>query len=143
MISRLVETLRPNQLLIKKDVLQSISPRPYSTIRDPEILPGQTGRVFDPMAAAKVAAYLTLNELLQHERLGRLARQADTAQDMTPVGLINFVIDETFDVTKRNADLKLSRVVVEAVVDHLFALVDNNNADGEVRLAAFQTASGR
>ena len=136
-ISRLVETLRPNQLLIKKEVLQSISPRPYSTIRDPEILPGQTGRVFDPMAAAKVATDLTLNELLQHERLGRLARQADTAQDMTPVGLINFVIDETFDVTKRNADLKLSRVVIEAVVDHLFALADNNNADVEVRLAAF------
>lgn len=136
-VARLVETLRPSQLLIRQDVIRSISPRPYSTIRDAEILPGQTGRMFDPLAAAKVAANLALDELLQYERLGRLARQANAVNDLTPVRLIDFVIDETFDVTKRKVDLELSRVVMEAVVDHLFALTDNSNADVEVRLAAF------
>ena len=136
-ISRLLETIHPGQLLIRKEVLESISPRPYSTIRDPEIFPGQTGRVFDPLAAAKVAVTLTLNELLQHERLGRLARQVETPEDLTPVQLISLVVDQTFDVAQRKSEFKVSRVVMESVVDHLLALADNNNADVEVRLAAF------
>ncbi|MDB4380758.1 zinc-dependent metalloprotease [Mariniblastus sp.] len=136
-ISQLLKTLQPSELLIKKVVRQSISPRPYSTIRDPEIFPGQTGRVFDSMAAAKVAANLTLNELLQHERLARLARQAEMPQDLTPVRLINLVVDETFDATKRQANFQLSQVVMEAVVDHLLVLADNSNAGVNVRLAAF------
>lgn len=136
-ISELLKTIHPDQLRIKKEVLQSISPRPYSTIRDPEIFPGQTGRVFDPLAAVKVAANLTLNELFQHERLGRVARQAEAPDDLTPVRLIHLVVDETFATSKRKSDFKISRVVIEAVVDQLLALADNGSADVEVRLAAF------
>ena len=133
----MLKTIHPDQLRIKKEVLQSISPRPYSTIRDPEIFPGQTGRVFDPLAAVKVAANLTLNELFQHERLGRVARQAEAPDDLTPVRLIHLVVDETFATSKRKSDFKISRVVIEAVVDQLLALADNGSADVEVRLAAF------
>ncbi len=136
-VSGLLKTINPDQLIIRKDILQSISPRPYSTIRDPEIIAGQTGRVFDAMAAAKVATSLTLNELFQHERLGRVARQAEMPEDLTPVQLICWVVDDTFDVSKRKSDFKLSRVVIATVVDQLLALADNSNADIEVKLAAF------
>ncbi|MCP4476626.1 MAG: DUF5117 domain-containing protein [Planctomycetaceae bacterium] len=136
-ISGLLKTIHPDQLLIRKEILQSISPRPYSTIRDPEIFPGQTGRVFDPMGAVKVAANLTLNELFQHERLGRVARQAETPDDLTPVLLIHLVVDETFATTNRKTGWRVSRVVMETVIDQLLALADNGSADVEVRLAAF------
>ena len=47
------------------------------------------------------------------------------------------MVDETFATTKRKTDLKVSRVVIEMVIDQLLALADNGSADVEVRLAAF------
>jgi hypothetical protein len=136
-INGLVETMKPSQLLIRPNVLQTISPRPYSTIRDSEILPSQTGRIFDPIAAAKVAANLTLDELFQYQRLSRLAQQADAKNQLTPYALITFVIDETWNSAKNESEYSVSRVVRESIVDRLFALADNSNADGDVRQAAF------
>ena len=136
-IRALLDTMRPSQLQIRSKLLQSISPRPYSTIRDAEILPTQTGRIFDPMAAAKVAVNLVLDELLQPERLSRLAQQANEKNELTPTELVNYVIDETWNVAADPAQRSVSRVVRESVVDRLFTLADNRNADLEVRLAAF------
>ena len=136
-INGLVDTIRPGQLLIRPKVIQSISPRPYSTIRDAEILPGQTGRMFDPMAAAKVAVNLTLDELFQYQRLGRLAQQANATNELTPAALITFVIEETWAAAENESEYNVSRVVRESIVDRLFSLADNRNADGEVRQAAF------
>ncbi len=136
-INGLMETIKPSELLIRPNMIQSISPRPYSTIRDAEILPTQTGRVFDPMAAARVAVNLTLDELFQPQRLSRLAQQANARNELTPSALITFVIDETWDAAKNETEYSVSRVVRESVVDRLLTLADNQNAEGEVRQAAF------
>jgi hypothetical protein len=83
-LDALIQALRPEQLAISDTVRQSISPRPYSTIRDAEILDKQTGRIFDPGAAAKVAIELVLDEIFQPARLSRLTIHSRTEESLSP-----------------------------------------------------------
>ena len=122
--------------MLDVELLKSISPRPYSSIRDSEILPKQTGRIFDPLAAARVATDLTLNELLQHQRLARFARQSNGNPDIAPVNLIRRLVGKTWIEKTEAEHAQVARVVRESVVEHLLALVDNRSADVEVRAAA-------
>ncbi|MFT5303035.1 MAG: hypothetical protein ACI814_003852, partial [Mariniblastus sp.] len=137
-ILELLKTLKPSELVIDANLLTAISPRPYSSIRDSEILTSQTGRIFDPLAAAKIAANLTINELLRNERLARMARQAAlNPQQPRPSTLINLLILESWQPTNDPRELQVSRVVRDTVVKKLMGLVDNQNTDTEVHLAAF------
>ena len=135
-VEALIETIHPKELMLDVELLKSISPRPYSSIRDSEILPKQTGRIFDPLAAARVATDLTLNELLQHQRLARFARQSNGNPDIAPVNLIRRLVGKTWIEKTEAEHAQVARVVRESVVEHLLALVDNRSADVEVRAAA-------
>ena len=137
-IDALINTLRPSELLLDEAIAKAISPRPYSSIRDNEILAKRTGRIFDPLAAVRIAADLTTNELLQPERLSRMSRHAQTnPKNPEPRELIIRLIQRTWAKVDDRKHLQVSRVVRDSVLDHLFALADNRNADVEVRSAAF------
>jgi hypothetical protein len=69
----LLSALRPEALDLPEPVLRLLLPRPFGYDRNREMFAGQTGLVFDPLAAAGSAADLVLAAVLQPERLGRVA----------------------------------------------------------------------
>ncbi|MFK7767920.1 MAG: zinc-dependent metalloprotease [Mariniblastus sp.] len=135
-VKELINSISPDQLIIKPDILKTISPRPYSSIRDQEILRSRMGRIFDPLAAASVAVNLTLDELLQHERLNRLSKQDTVA--LTPREIVDDLMDRYWgELPKSKPKAQLVQVVREAILDHLMKLADNPKADVSVRTAAY------
>ncbi|MEL7500764.1 MAG: zinc-dependent metalloprotease [Planctomycetota bacterium] len=142
-IDAILQTIAPQQLLIRRELLQSISPRPYASIRDQEILPSRSGRIFDPLAAAKVAADLALDELFQHQRLNRLSHPS--AEDTPDVSyLVNRVVESTWqaDLRAEGQTQRIAQIVCEAVVDHLINLADRPDAGTEVRAVALAGLRG-
>lgn len=136
----MLETMMPEELVVSTDLLKKLGARPYSTIRDEEILPTWSGRVFDPAAAAKVAIELTLDELLDPRRLNRATRQF--RQDETKFGstnLINELVASTWKSkgsTPQEEDLL--QIAKDAVAQRLIVLTDNANTSPAVRNAAYK-----
>ena len=140
-IQALLETIRPGELLISKDVHEAISPRPFQTIRDQEILPTETGRIFDPIAAARVAADLTFDELLQPQRLARLSVQSREAPFLAPTALIPRISRNALEICVDGdsaEQMQIGMVVCEVMVEHLIKTVDDSSASLDVRAGALQ-----
>ena len=138
-IQAMLSTIHPSKLMVSEKLLAAISPRPYSTFRDREILPTTTGRIFDPLAAARVAADLTLDELFQQERLASLTVHSRRDAELAPAHLVPAMVEQIWencepgDVTEAT---QIGRVVREAMLEKLILLVDSQTATGDVRSAA-------
>ena len=139
-IKALMDTMRPQQLVIDPKIQKIVSPRPYTSIRDREMLPARSGRVFDPLAAARVAVDLSLNELLQPQRLARLSLHARTDGAFSPQDLVQRIIMETWGEMFRGDRsveiIQISQIVREAVTERLISLADSPVVSLEVRAAA-------
>lgn len=146
-IAAILNTIRPANLEIRKEVRDAISPRPYSAIRDQEILPTQTGRIFDPLAAARVAVDLALDEVLQPQRLARLSIHSRADSELAPETLLpqmvqNIWNEQGLDGKENSEELKqLHRMVREAILDRMVGLVDNPSTSGAVRTGALMSLS--
>ena len=136
-VEALLNTITPKELALRTEVLQKISPKPYSAIRDQEMLPTKSGRIFDPLAAAKVASDLTLAELLQHERLSRLIGQSKDGAP-TPWSVVEKLIVQHWAMGQQaeSNETDIARVTCGSIVDHLITLADHPKANGQVRAAA-------
>ncbi len=140
-IQAMFQTLTPDHLRMPNRLVAAIGVKPYGDIRDQETFASKTGRVFDPLAAARVAADLTLSELLQHQRLARFELQTKNGNPTFDTGqlilsLVNFV-EGTVKVNAQNEDnLKLMRIVRRSMLRHLISLADNVSAPEGVRAAA-------
>lgn len=132
------DSIQPEALVIDPALLKKISPRPYQTIRDEEILPTWSGRIFDPSAAAKVAVELTLDELLEPRRLNRLAQQKQQGEDSISVSsLISGMVAVLWNRGKLTSDKQIvADITKEAVVVRLVQLVDDQGTSFAVRDAA-------
>ncbi len=139
-IETMLEAIAPKQLLLAPELIQSISPRPYSSIRDQEILPARSGRIFDPLTAARVATDLTLDELLHPQRLNRLVYQSNEG-DLDPAYVIGQLVRKFWGATPDDDEeaSQIVRVVRDAIVDHLIDLADDSRASAEVRCGAGRT----
>ena len=135
-VNELVNSLSPDQLLIKPEILKTISPRPYRSIRDQEILRSHSGRIFDPLAAASVVSNMVLDELLHYERLNRLTQQQDVT--LKPKDIIDSLLSKYWGQLPGDpVEAQMILVVREATLDHLIRLADNAKASSDVRTAAY------
>ena len=129
----LLKTLDASQLKIPEKLLRQLPPKVHSSARDTERFESRTSMIFDPDAAIRTAAELTLSQILQPERLARLA--AYSLEDWNPQA----VLEETLGalVLKRNNDNPHAAQIVERVLfQKLIALADNESTSHEVRAAA-------
>ncbi len=73
-LAAVLKTLSPETLTLPESLLVMLPPRPPALPRTRESLPAETGLTFDPIAAAEVAADLTLAGLLDPARASRLVQ---------------------------------------------------------------------
>ncbi|HVS13865.1 MAG TPA: zinc-dependent metalloprotease [Thermoanaerobaculia bacterium] len=140
----LLRTLSPEVLTIPENVLRLIPPYPPGRRRGRESFPSWQGVTFDPLAAAQVAADMTLTQLLHPERASRLV-DLSARWDGQP-GLeevIGALLAATLD---RQAPAGLAgevkRVVDQATVRHLIALAGNAAALPQARGVALVELEG-
>jgi hypothetical protein len=74
-LDALAATLKPSELTLSKQILDSIPPRPPGWGRHRELFPRTTGDTFDPLTPAMVASDVTIGFTLQLDRAARMVAQ--------------------------------------------------------------------
>jgi hypothetical protein len=74
-LEALSATLKPSELVVPKQVLDAIPPRPPGYGRHRELFPRTTGDGFDPLSPATVASDVTIGFTLQLDRAARMVAQ--------------------------------------------------------------------
>jgi hypothetical protein len=134
-----LETIAPEALDIPDTILALVPPVTDGFgSTNTELFTGRTSPLFDPLAAASVAADLTISGLLQPQRAGRLVSfHARDAANPDFNELLRSVIREVW--VKSSATPRLStirRTVQHLVVTRLMDLASNDQAMPQVRADA-------
>jgi hypothetical protein len=136
-LAALLSAIEPKALDLPEPVLRLLLPRPFGWDDNREMFQGQTGLVFDPLAAAATAADLVLGNVLQEERLARVAdhHRRDATQP---------ALEEVLDATvaaafpaRPPAEARLAeigRVVQRVTADRLVGLASSSSTPYPVRL---------
>lgn len=138
-LAAMLATLEPTELTLENRILELLPPQAFGHYDDRERFARRTGRLFDPLAIAEVAARMTVSKLLHPQRAARLTN--GTALDAGSLSLEE-VIDRLFESTWLAASpddqyqAAVSRTVTGVVLDELLALARNRDASEEVRAIA-------
>jgi len=132
----LVQLLAAPGLALPDSLRYLIPPPPTEYARDRESFPGATGTTFDHLAPARAAADLVLSELLQPQRLARLAEQhALNPEQPSPSELLAGIMGVSWQA-KTDSDTYLAAIRTEVnwlVLRHLMALSANADATDSTR----------
>jgi hypothetical protein len=137
-LEALLRTLDASTLTLTPEILRLLPPRPDGFPRGRESFPSRTGVTFDPLAAADVAATMTLSLLFHPERASRLVDLH--ARDAGQPGLLE-VIDAVVERTWKSAPssgapglaAEVERVVDQAALRSLLALARSDDALQQAR----------
>jgi hypothetical protein len=123
--------------LIDDETWQYMVPAPFSTHRNVERFEGITDPVFDRESAARVAADLTIGNILQPERISRLAMTSGAASTFRPrrlvVELVDFVWRQPVTVQRES---EILQVVKQSLTDHLLKLSSSTDASVSAKAVA-------
>ncbi len=135
-LEELIKTIQPEALVIPQRILDLLPPKVGSSASDRERFSSQTSPLFDPRAAMRSAADLTIANLLQAQRASRLVRIEDDHWGLAAV--IDTVIRATCesDWADDSRAREAQRVVQQVFVDRLIGLAGNTGAAAEARAVA-------
>ncbi len=138
-LDSVLATIAPDRLALPESVLASIPPPAAGLGRGREHLPTRTGVTFDPLAAAEVAAEMTVGLLLHPERASRLVVQNardENQPDLTEV--IDALLLVTWDGNHGDGlEGAVGRVVDAVALRHLMNLAVSDRASAEARAIAY------
>jgi hypothetical protein len=137
-LKAVLETLKPEALMLPEPLLKMIPPRPTEYLRGREHFKIHTSPAFDALAPAEEAAQHVLQFLFNPERAARLLEFH--ARDESNPGL-DEVINEVLSVTWEKAHgtgyaAEIERTVDDVVLYDLMSLARNERALPEVRAVA-------
>lgn len=130
-LESLINTITPDALMLPEKLIQSIPPRPSGYPASVETFSGYTGPTFDPIAAAEVAANLTLSYLFDGERAARLIEY--NGRDSKQPGFIA-VVEKLLEKTWKAP-------VMEGYMGELQTVVNNQVLKNLLKLAATEANS--
>jgi hypothetical protein len=123
-LDALLATLKPSELVLPKNALEKIPPRPAGWGAHREMFTRYTGEVFDPISPAAAAADLTIGFILSPDRAARLVAQYavdPTLPSLTDV--IEALRRATLSATVTNPyEEEIRRATARVLVDRLIAL---------------------
>jgi hypothetical protein len=136
-LDALANTLKPSELAVPKQVLDSIPPRPPGFGRHRELFPRTTGDGFDPLSPATIASNVTIGFVLELDRSARMVAQH--ALDPSLPGLedvIDRLTKATFDVPVASPyEAEIRRAEERVLVDRVMWLA-TGAPNGQVRAIA-------
>ena len=128
-LQAVLKTISVNEIAIPKEKLALFPPRAYGYNRTRESFKSKLGVAFDAFSAVETASEMTLNLLLNPQRMSRLI--AHKSLDKTQLGLSE-LIDELVNNTikkshKDNYYQELQNVINGKVLEQLFYLASSQN----------------
>lgn len=132
-LDAVLATVAPEQLMISERLLALLPPKPQAGLQDRERFPKRTAMIFDPHAAARVAAELSLSELFQAERAARLAAypQGDWNLQAMFAEVVSAVWKQPVPAEQHLAALQ--EIVQRVMIERLVALAENSETSDGVR----------
>lgn len=134
-LDALMETLSPSALAVPPILERLLLPRPpgYGTSR--ETFARRTSPGFDVLGAADVAARVTVRGLLHPDRLLRVVRQGQQAEQSGVEGMLSVrsILDAMFDVARAAEGNPLGTVVTNVVVEEALATYRSGRTTRAVR----------
>ena len=123
-LEALAATLKPSELTIPKQVLDSLPPRPPGFGMHRELFPRTTGEAFDPLSPAAVAADVTIGFVLQPVRAARLVAQHAVDSSLPSLeAVIDRLTKATFEAETANSyEAEVRRTTERALVERLTTL---------------------
>lgn len=132
-LDALLTTLDIEFLKVPQNILDLIPPPAFGYPRDRETFKGNTGSLFDPLAAAEASANNTLKFLLDPQRLARIEMQE---RDTWTLGAyLSIVVNHISSQT--NVDERYHLMLEKLVYIHLLKLANNPKAGKNVAAAAY------
>ena len=123
-LDAVLDTLKPAELALPRELLSKIPPRPSGYGNTRELFPRYTGQMFDAITPAVVASDMTLGFLLSDTRAARLVEQH--ALDPALPGLeavIDQLLTSTFGASGATPyEAEIARAVQRVVVERLMTL---------------------
>ncbi len=123
-LDALAGTLKPSELVVPKQVLDAIPPRPPGFGRHRELFARTTGDGFDPLSPGTIASDVTIGFVLIPDRAARMVAQH--AVDPTLPGLeevIDRLTKATFDAPAANPyEMEIRRAEEHVLVDRVMWL---------------------
>ena len=143
-LDAVLDTLKPAELALPRELLAKIPPRPSGYGNTRELFPRYTGQMFDAITPAVVASDMTLGFLLSDTRAARLVEQH--ALDPALPGLeavIDQLLTSTFGATSASPyEAEIARAVQRVVVERLMTLASTADMP-QVRAIASQKLQQR
>jgi len=137
-INVLLSTLEPQVLRLPDNVIDAIPPRPPGFGKSRETFASATGKTFDPVSAARSAAALTLEVLLDPTRAARM--NASTAMVNNLPGFSELLTElfraTWFDGTPGGIEGQIRRATNELVLESVMSLAMDDRAERGVRAMA-------
>ncbi len=140
-LAALLDTLKPEELVLPERILRLIPPRPAGFDRTRETFRSRTGLTFDALAPAEAAANIVIGLLLHPERVSRLVQYH--ARDATLPSLdevIGKLLNAVWFPPGRSAEEGMSHEVRRAAgyvaLQRLMALAGNESASPRARETA-------
>ena len=136
-LDALAAALKPSELVVPRQVLDAIPPRPPGFGRHRELFPRTTGDGFDPLSPATVASDVTIGFVLIPDRAARMVAQH--AVDPSLPGLeevIDRLAKATFDAAAANPyEMEIRRAEKRVLVDRVMWLA-TGSPNAQVRAIA-------
>jgi hypothetical protein len=138
-LNAMLRTIETAELTLDESILSLIPPLPHGYDDDRERFARNTGRLFDPLAAARVAAEMTVGNLLQRARAARLIiNQGMNQTALSLEEVIDRLLGATWLVGPPSGDYEkaVARTVESVVLNKLIDLAGQREASTDVRAAA-------
>ncbi len=130
-LDALLDVLSPDELVLRTEIVELVSPRPFGYPGNRELFERHTGLVFDPNAPAEALATHAIAFILNPERATRLVYQSDADPSLPSL----------LDVLDAAEKRFFERVIEDASAAEVLRVVQQAWLDGLVRLATDRDAA--
>ncbi len=133
-ISTLLESLKPDFLILPKNVLDIIPPKPIGYSRTRESFKSRTGLTFDPIAVAESSAHATLKAILHPHRANRLVQHHEMASsDLSFHELLNQLNTLGWNREGNAYEASLQRMTDQLTLDQIMTLSMDKRAASQTQ----------
>ena len=138
-LDALLNTVRPEQLKLREELLNKIHPRAFGYPRTRETFQSKTGVAYDFFATVETAASLPFKFILNVERANRiLMLHARNNEQLSFKQILDQIIDVVWKTpSKQPLDRSIERIVEMEMLEHLFRLLKNDKAYEEIKAIGY------
>ena len=140
-LDALINTIKPENLLLSEKLIESIPPRAFGYPRSRETFQSRTGPAFDYMAAVETAASIPFRFLFNPDRANRLLTYKSRQPNDQPgfQRVLDQIINAVWKSPSSNTlERSIQEVVEMEMLNHLMMLAANDRAYDKVKAISYE-----